>query len=310
MRISHPRLALLVTGLLAGGTTAALAFAAPAAATGDHGNECTTVGHGVTTDIAIVPAATVELLSDGVKISTPDTPAKATWKSGPVDVKLTDLTAGEYTTYKFDTAAPAALPAFHLYLKTADNKTATIVYEPYYQIAGNPDKDTWKTWNVLAGKWWTSSSNLTGVTPEGGGSYAGNKTLAYIAEKNPGVKVVAYGWGQGTYNAGAVAKLGELKFDAKGVNCVKHQWSTRYKPSPSMSKSASPSPTPTKTTTATATGTHTATPSVTATALPLTGPSGTGGIVLLGVALVVLGAALVGGVAYARRRRGDVEFTI
>lgn len=296
---------LAVVGLAAAAATVAgvTAASAPAAATGDHNNVCTTVGHGVTTDITLVPAATVELTEDGVKIKTPDTPAKANWKSGAVDVKLTDLTTAEYATKKYDTAAPAALPAFHLYLKTSDSKLATIVFEPYYQISGNPDVGVWKTWNVLTGKWWTSSSNLTGVTAEGGGSYAGNKTLAYIAEKNPGVKVIAYGWGQGTYNAGTVAELNNLKFDAKGSSCVLHRWSTKYKPSPSpsVSKSVSTSPSASKSVTAPAS------PSVSPTAsLPVTGVS-TPGIAAIGAVLVAGG---VGVLLLARRRRSQVKFTV
>lgn len=297
---------LAAAGFAAAAVTVAgiTAAAAPAAATGEH-NVCQVVTHGVTTDITLVPAATVELVENGVKISTPDTPAKANWKSGAVDVKLTDLTDAEYSTFKHDSAAPAALPAFHLYLKTTDGKLATIVYEPYYQDGvGNPAKDTWKTWDVLAGKWWTSSSNLTGVTAEGGGSYAGNKTLAYIASKNPGVTVIAYGWGQGTYNAGTVATLRDLKFATKKT-CVQHKWSAKYKPSPSPSTSKSVSPSPSASSSKSPAAP--VSPSVSPTAsLPVTGVS-TPGLVAAGVGLVAGGAGVL--LLLRRRRRSEVKFT-
>lgn len=296
----------VIVGAFVAAITIPMALASsPATATNTGG--CVTTTHGDTKGVTTVPAAAVENQSDGIKMSTPDNPAKVSWQSDAFEVSLKDVKDLSYSTYKYDTAAPAALPAYKLYLKMLNGDTATIVYEPYYQIPGNPAKGQWKTWNVEDGKWWTSSTKVVGMTPEGGGSYANNKTLGYIAEKNPGVKVVAFGWGQGTYNAGAVTKLNNVKFSTK-YKCSEHKWDCTASPSPSKS-SASPSASVTATVTPTTQPTTMppTTPGITVSAtpvsgsLPVTGP-GTGGVAIAGGVLFLIGVAVV---LVARKRKTD-----
>ncbi len=187
-------------------------------------------------------------------------------------VKLSAVTELSYKARKLDDGKTnaAAMPAYRVYL---DNGK-TLYFEPYYQPGahldgtGNPKLDTWFTFDVDAGKFW--------ITGEGGGSYAGNRTLAALKTAFPDAKVTAIGVGQGTYNAGTVGRFKDVVFKASDV-CVK--------PTESAS-SAAP-----------AASSSTSVPPVTA-GLPVTGaPTG----LLLAIAA---GALLVGGgLFFAARRR-------
>lgn len=308
--ISHPRLAVLATGLLAAGVGAALAFASPAAATG--GGNCTTKTYWNTDGVTVAGGATAAVTADGIVLTTPDIPSEATWKVTLAEpVKLSDVTDLSYITRKTDTDTgdnnDAAIAAFHLYLDVEGTKT-TLVYEPYYQISGNPARNTTQTWDVDSGKFWATVT-IPGIVHEGGGSYAGNRTLAQVKAANPQAKVIGYGFGQGTYNKGTISRVNYLKFAGKH-SCVVHVWDGTKKPSPSpsTSKPVSPSPTVSKSATSTATATRPVSPKPTSTSLPVTGPGDTGSIVGVGAGLLAVGGALIGGTMYARRRREQVQF--
>lgn len=220
-------------------TTAALTLTAltiPAGAAHATGNRCTPYTHTTTSGWTADAGATIELLDKGIKVVTPETASKAGF-TVLVDVPAKSVKSASYQTLKYDTVAPAALPGFRLALDVDDDGTAdgTVVYEPYYQIVGNPAVGTAQTWDVLSGKFWTSSDKIAGMVKEGGGSYAGNKTWAEILAANPEAQVLGYGIGQGTYNAGASARVNELKFFA-------HSTIVTGSASPSPSASVSPSP--------------------------------------------------------------------
>lgn len=147
-----------------------------------------------------------------------------------------------YRTKKLDDGLTnaAALPAYRLYMTNMDgaNATTTLVFEPYYQISGNPALNTIVTWDVDAGKFW-STKDVAGITAEAGGSYAGNKTLAQIMVANPSARIAAIGIGQGTYNAGTRAWVNTVR-----AGCATYVWKpvvASPSASASASKSASPS---------------------------------------------------------------------
>jgi hypothetical protein len=252
--------------LILGGVGAAVATS-PVQATG----RCPIVTHINDDGVTLTGTASIELVGSGVVVSTSDNPAKAKWaKTLAAPVKMSAVTALSYQTHKLDGVGgvpagnDAALPAYHVVLDVDDDGDAdsTLVFEPYYQIVGNPARGTTQTWNVLEGKFWTPTA-IPGLPAEGGGSYAGNKTWAHISAANPEARVVGFGWGQGTYNAGTVARLNHVKFAAKGV-CQVHDWKKGTEPSPSPSQSVSPSPFVTPSTTASAS----ASPSATETSEP------------------------------------------
>ena len=265
---------------------------------------CVNALHTNTDGITVVGTATATVVAGGVKVTTGVTSDadKVTWKyTAPAAVDADDVTGASYITTKQDDPGPgvndAALPAYHLYVHTTAGD-ATLVYEPYYQISGNPARNTATTWNVLAGKFWTSSTNVAGLPAEGGGSYAGNKTWTDIKAANPGMTVTGYGFGLGTYNRGVIATLNNLLFSSK-VNttskCTKHQW---IQPIVQPSRSKSPSASASLTTSAAPTTPGASmTPAAVTGTLPVTGPGATVGI---GLALVVAGAVAV---IVARRRR-------
>lgn len=333
-------LAATVLSVAVGG--AALSNAAAFAATGS--GHCPTLTQDSIADWQVIGGATVTLLDKGVKIVTPETPSAASW-ARTVDVPMKHVQQASYQTYKYDSVAPAALAAYRITLDVDDDGTAdgTIVYEPYYQIVGNPAQNTAQTWQVLTGKFWTSSTAIAGMTAEPGGSYAGNKTWAQILAANPEAQVLGYAIGQGTYNAGASDRVNEVRFQAKGF-CKKHEWKKPPVPTatatPSATATASPTMTATPTATATATPTTTGSPTTTAsptasptttaptvtaspsattsptpgvgvtitpvdnsTNLPKTGP---GVVAMVGVGAVLLGA---GAVAWLLARRRRIDFT-
>jgi hypothetical protein len=172
------------------------------------------------------------------------------WKTTVEAVPMGQVDAMSYRTRKFPVAGgnEAALPAYRVFLTgTEINDSATLIFEPYYQIVGNPPVDTTQTWNVLAGKFW-SNKTIGGITAEAGGSYAGNKTWAEIKAANPSAKVIAVAVGQGTYNAKTLTRVNNVIFDSK-KSCNEHVWvkgtanPSSGSPSQSASKSASASAT-------------------------------------------------------------------
>lgn len=296
-------------------TTAALTLGAltlPTAAAHATGNHCDTFTHDNITAWTADAGATVELLDKGVKVVTPETASEAGF-TVLTDVKASQVKAASYLTYKYDNVAPAALPAYRISLDVDADGIAdgTVVYEPYYQIVGNPPQNTATTWNVLAGKFWTSSDKIAGMVKEGGGSYAGNKTWAEILAANPEARVTAYGIGQGTYNAGASARVNEVKF-AAAQTCLVQSWakpavkptsSPTSSPTKSLTGSPTASPTGSPTSSPTATGSVSPTPSAstsTVVVVPVSNAEGlpnTGSPVKLvvgtGILLAVAGAVLV-----------------
>ncbi|MEV4622327.1 hypothetical protein AB0J74_26885 [Asanoa sp. NPDC049573] len=146
---------------------------------------------------------TVRVVPDGAQVATPDQDSEVQYRyTLPTRVRLSEVSTLSYELTKLDgttvggTAIPAgndaALPAYRLFLDLTNNGSVdgAIVYEPYYQIEGNPARGQTTNWDVDAGTFWTGAT-IPGMVAEGGGSYANNKTLAQIRSANPAARVVA-----------------------------------------------------------------------------------------------------------------------
>jgi LPXTG-motif cell wall-anchored protein len=218
--------AMLVVGAF--GAMAAQATPGPATGAGPCAYGPATTG-GVT---ATVAGGKITKVDDGYRLTTTTVDDAASWKRTlAVAVPLSTVTKVTYRVTKTDdgTGNAAAAPALRLYL---DNGK-TLYLEPYYQAgahldaAGNVKRNQWFTFDMATAKLWQ--------TGEGGGSYAGNRTLAQFKALYPTATVTAVGVGQGTYNAGTVGEFDSVSYTATAP-CVK------YVPAPaSSSASAAPS---------------------------------------------------------------------
>jgi hypothetical protein len=205
-----------------------------------------------------------------------------------------------YRTKKLDDGLTnaAALPAYRIFLTGTDgpNSSTTLVFEPYYQISGNPALGMYVTWTIDANsKFWVTKT-IAGITAEGGGSYAGNKTLAQIMVANPAAKIAAIAIGQGTYNAGTRAWVGAVR-----IGCARYVWRQPVKsPSASASTSASAS--------ASAGASPGVSVSTSAVSLPLTSSDhDVSGIVYVGLGTITLGLLFLA-LWWQSKRRSRVRF--
>ncbi|MET3427908.1 hypothetical protein BJ973_007120 [Actinoplanes tereljensis] len=218
-------------------STAGLAVQASPAMAASH-RPCAVEKHFNLAGVEKVGTATATIGADGVKLTTSRTvdTDKVSWKSKfLLPVPADSVNEMNYETVKLDsyvddtnqTVNNAALPSYHIYVRTRAGAEATLIYEPYYNLPANPQRNVRTEWDVTTGKLWTSATTLTGVTGIGGGSYATNKTLAQIIATNPGLAVTGIGWGLGTYNRGVVAIMDDQRFATK-LTCTDHQWSTGF----------------------------------------------------------------------------------
>jgi hypothetical protein len=226
-------------GLVAvSGAPAAATPAAAAASAARCGTSTLTNNRGWTT----AGGGTVRVVPNGVQLATPRQSSAVQYRYNlPFRVRLADVSAMSYHLTKLDgtTVAgvpivpgnDAALPAYRLFLDLTNDGSVdgAIVYEPYYQITGNPARGRTEAWDVDAGKFWTNST-IPGMIAEPGGSYANNRTLAEIRAANPRARVAAIAVGQGTYNDGTVARVNNVRFEG-GPVCQVLAWRAAAGPS-------------------------------------------------------------------------------
>ncbi|MDG4827210.1 hypothetical protein O7635_35645 [Asanoa sp. WMMD1127] len=227
-------------GFVAVSATSASATAATAKAAAAP--RCSTTTLTNTRGWTTTGGGTVRVVQNGVQLATPrqESAVQYRWNL-PQRVRLADVAQLSYQTTKLDgttvggvAIAPgndAALPAYRLFLDLTNNGSVdgAIVFEPYYQITGNPTRGETRTWDVDAGKFWTSAT-IPGMVTQPGGSYADNKTLAQIRNANPQARIVAIAIGQGTYNDGTVARVNQVRFDGGRV-CQVFNWRAAAQPS-------------------------------------------------------------------------------
>ena len=218
-------------------TTTALAVTAQPASASSH-RPCTVAKHSTTTGVAKIGTATATVGTDGIKLTTARSTNsdKVSWQTSIKPVLASTVNEVSYETMKLDTTAgdnnvvnDAALPAYHIYVKTAGGP-GVLIFEPYNYLStiggGNPQRGVRSEWNVLSGPLWTSSTTIAGLPKTAGGP--ATLTFAQVAAANPRMTVTGIGFGLGTYNAGVTAVLDEQRF-ATTRDCTEHQWSTGFK---------------------------------------------------------------------------------
>lgn len=241
----------ILAALTAGAVTAGLLALGGTPASGTGNKTCPGVTHRDTTGWTAAGAATATLhTGKGIVLkTTASNDDKLTWTAPAVKTGLKQTGPLSYQTEtQTGHTSAAALPSYFLSVDVNDDGTADtkLIFEPYYQVTGNPSGAT-TNWDVDGGKFWSNSGPdkpfMSGwpLNEKAGGSYAGNKTLAEIAVLWPAGKVLGYGINLGTYNPGVVARVNDVRF-----GCVKHEWlpALPSSPSPSASQSQSPSPSP------------------------------------------------------------------
>lgn len=203
-------LALAVAGL----ALPAVATATAAAATGDCRQYRVTDPAKFTTS----GGGTVELTHTGAIFRTPDTPSKVTHRVQlHAPVPFSDVRALRYTTERQPgaTGVDSTVAAYKLGVDANSDGTVdgVLVYEPYYNgpVAGEQRHDALGA--DRAGRWWYSAE-------------PGNKqTTATFADWQAGTGPVAFPapevrWfavEQGTWNAGAITRVDDVKFAATGT---------------------------------------------------------------------------------------------
>ena len=215
----------------------ALAVNAQPASASSH-RPCTISKHSTTAGVTKIGTGTATVGADGIRLTTArsSNPDKVSWQSPFRPVLASTVNEVSYETMKLDTTAgdntvvnDAALPAYHLYVRTAAGD-GVLIFEPYYYLssigAGNPQRKVRTEWNVLDGPLWTSSTTINGMPKTAGGP--ATKTFAQVVADNPRMTVTGIGFGLGTYNPGVTAVLDEQRF-ATTRDCTEHQWSTGFK---------------------------------------------------------------------------------
>jgi hypothetical protein len=229
----RPTMRRLIASAFAMTAVTTLAVAAQPAAAASH-RPCTIVKHANTAGVTKVGTATATVVADGIKLTTAKSTNadKVSWKTSFKPVPASTVNEVNYETVKLDSTAgdnnvvnDAALPAYHIYVKTAAGD-GVLVYEPYYSISGNPQRGLRTEWNVLNGPLWTPSTTIAGLPKTAGGP--ATLTFAQVVAANPNMTVTGIGFGLGTYNAGVIAILDEQRF-ATTKSCTEHQWSTAFR---------------------------------------------------------------------------------
>ncbi|MEV4348107.1 hypothetical protein AB0J83_26935 [Actinoplanes sp. NPDC049596] len=225
----------LITAAVA---TAALVTVPAVPASASSHRPCGVAKHVTTSGVTKIGTATATVGADGIKLTTARSSLtdKVSWQSTFRPVPANTVNEVSYETVKLDTTAgdnnvvnDAALPAYHLYVRTPAG-AGTLVFEPYYFMSkiggGNPPRGLRTEWNVLDGPLWTPSTTIAGLPKTGGGP--ATLTFAQVVKANPKMTVTGIGFGLGTYNAGTTAVLDEQRF-ATTRDCTEHQWSTGFK---------------------------------------------------------------------------------
>jgi hypothetical protein len=218
--------------------TAATALAvAPQPASASSHRPCKIVKHSNTSGVTKVGTATATVGTDGIKLTTArsSNTDKVSWQTSFRPVLASTVNEVSYETMKLDKTAgdnsivnDAALPAYHIYVKTPSGD-GVLIFEPYYYLssigAGNPQRSLRTEWDVLKGPLWTSSTTINGMPKTAGGP--ATLTFAEVVAANPKMTVTGIGFGLGTYNAGVISVLDEQRFATKN-DCTEHQWSTGF----------------------------------------------------------------------------------
>lgn len=145
------------------------------------------------------------------------TPANESYVDGLIDAgnrPLSAISTMSYKTYRdpSSTGNNQILPAYVLEIDKdgnplTTNDTAYLFYEPIYN--GTVQTGVWQTWDAYNGGnaiWWGAGDN----NPD--------HTWNQLVAEFPTATVLAYGFNQGTYNAGANTYVQQMTFDCATTN--------------------------------------------------------------------------------------------
>ena len=223
---------------------------------------------------------------DGLHLNTP---LQDSYVYGLIDAERThirDIDAMSYMTYRHpeSTGHESTLPAYILYVDIDGNPATSdhkyFFYEPYYN--GTVIEGTWQNWDAYANgtaTWYVS------------GTGQAQRTWNELVAEMPDARIVAFGFNQGTYNAGANTAISRMIFDCATVAFSAGQGGEPTTPvnpptspeTPQVTASTTPSKVDTQTT-----------------LLPETGASENASLLIVGVAMAAL---TYGAVYFAQSRR-------
>lgn len=165
-----------------------------------------------TNDTSILPGTYQFVNNDfftGIHLTTLTTESYVDGLINAGKTPLADIDAMSYTTYRSpsSTGYAGTLPAYIL-LVDLDGNTADksdqkyFFYEPYNN--GTVAAGIWQTWDAIKGgtaQWWMS------------GTGQALQNWSTFVTANPNAVAIAYGFNQGTYNAGADTYIKSMTFD-------------------------------------------------------------------------------------------------
>jgi hypothetical protein len=130
-------------------------------------------------------------------------PAKAQYMHAADNVAIGDVTNLSYAAKQVSSSFPEGQASYQLPVNlNGTSGFTTFVYEPYNQEpAGDVTPGTWQTWDVAAGRMWSSRTVTCGDnTINAGGGGAPFYTLSQIKEMCPEAQVIGFGVNVGTTN--------------------------------------------------------------------------------------------------------------
>lgn len=213
----------LIGVTLAASASLVLAAAVPAAADPAY----TTTTHTDTTGVELIAGATATVEADGLRLTTPAAPDKATFSVDVFDeaafasgdtvpaILLTAIQELSYKTIKHDATGNSTLPAYKLEIMCDEaHPYSTLVFEPYQQTPAPAagDLDEWQTWDVDAGTFWSSKD--LGDSYGGPGDQSDQRDLEDVLALCPYAIVLSYQVGQGSVNPGVDATTDAVRFAA------------------------------------------------------------------------------------------------
>lgn len=204
----------------------------------------TTTAGGV---VSFIDDSTSPLPQSALHLTTTNSSAsKAQYMKPDGVTKLSNVTNLSYSTKQNSASFEAGLPSYQLPVclngLVENCGFTTLVYEPYVSEGNSAVQNgVWQTWNVDAGKFWSTKTVGSLVKSQGSSTY----TLAQVKAEFPRTVVLSYGVDVGSGNPSYDTEVDQFTFqnttynfenDRDGVpeqaaDCTQGQWATYTEPS-------------------------------------------------------------------------------
>lgn len=141
-------------------------------------------------------------------------------KSLSPNVKLSDITELSYWTKQVSIGKPTDTASIQIIVNglTGTSQSATLVFEPYWNVAGhigtsqNLTSGVWQQWNAKDGVFWSNKTYASaGLTNGAGGPPF--YTLQQVIANNPNAKVTSLVLNLGTYNPNNISYVDGVSFN-------------------------------------------------------------------------------------------------